>query len=215
MFVTLCQKSCSTDKLLGVTVNNSLSWNDHIETVTKCTTYLYILSRIKLYLSTENRIRFYNAYTLPQLLLCYLGKLHTGGITSKTEKGCPSNSWLWFYTPSSTMFSDLKWMSFPELVIYMKAIQMFKTITGDAPEYLRSSVTFYVKVIVSKTLAWCTCRYFVTWHFDEHRYVNQNWTSVKFSQLQYILHYRSKYHLSCTTWSRDCRVHCTHVHWRN
>ena len=42
------------------------------------------------------------------------------------------------YTPSSTMFSDLKWMSF----IYMKAIQMFKTIGGDAPEYLRSSFTF-------------------------------------------------------------------------
>jgi len=27
-----------------------------------------------------------------------------------------------FYTPSSTLFSDLKWMSFPERVIYMKAI---------------------------------------------------------------------------------------------
>ena len=26
-------KSCSNAKLLGVTVNNSLSWNDHIETV--------------------------------------------------------------------------------------------------------------------------------------------------------------------------------------
>ena len=30
------------------------------------------------------------------------------------------------------MFSDLKWMSFPERVIYMKAIQMFKTIRGGA-----------------------------------------------------------------------------------
>ena len=40
------------------------------------------------------------------------------------------------------MFSDLKWMSFPERVIYMKAIQMFKTIRGGAPEYLRSSFTF-------------------------------------------------------------------------
>ena len=28
-------KSCSTAKLLGVTVNNSLSWDDHIETVVK------------------------------------------------------------------------------------------------------------------------------------------------------------------------------------
>jgi len=36
-------KSCSTAKLLGVIVNNSLSWNDHIETVIEqCNTYLYI-----------------------------------------------------------------------------------------------------------------------------------------------------------------------------
>ena len=35
-----------------------------------------------------------------------------------------------FYTPSPTMFSDIKWMSFHERVIYMKAIQMFKTIRG-------------------------------------------------------------------------------------
>ena len=47
-----------------------------------------------------------------------------------------------FYTPSSTMVSDVKWMSIPERVICMKAIQMFKTIMGDAPEYLRSSFTF-------------------------------------------------------------------------
>ena len=41
-----------------------------------------------------------------------------------------------------TMFSDLKWVSFPERVIHIKAIQMFKTIRGDAPEYLRSTFTF-------------------------------------------------------------------------
>ena len=37
-----------------------------------------------------------------------------------------------FYTPSSTMFSDLKWMSFPERVIYMKDIEMFKQ-SGEMP----------------------------------------------------------------------------------
>ena len=40
------------------------------------------------------------------------------------------------------MFSDLKCVSFPERVIYMKATQIFKTIRGDAPEYLSSSFTF-------------------------------------------------------------------------
>ena len=57
-------KSCSTAKLLGVTVNNSLPWNYHIETV------VYILSPIKLYISTDNRKRFYNAYILPHFDCC-------------------------------------------------------------------------------------------------------------------------------------------------
>ena len=33
-------------------------------------------------------------------------------------------------------------MSFPERVIHIKAIQMFKTIRGEAPEYLMSALTF-------------------------------------------------------------------------
>ena len=40
------------------------------------------------------------------------------------------------------MFSDHKWVSLPECFIYMKATQMFKTIRGDAPEYLMSAFTF-------------------------------------------------------------------------
>jgi len=40
------------------------------------------------------------------------------------------------------MFSDLKWISFPERVIYIKGIQMFKTIRGNAPEYFISSFTY-------------------------------------------------------------------------
>ena len=47
-----------------------------------------------------------------------------------------------FYTQSSTMVSDLKWMSFTERVIHMKTIKMLKTIRGDALEYLWSSFTF-------------------------------------------------------------------------
>ena len=112
----------------------------------KCNTYLYILSRITLYLSTENR--FYNAYNLPHFDCCCV---IWGNCTHYPEEelvrlqkraaqvilDCD------VYTPSSTMgFLYLNWMPFPERVTYMKAIQMFKTIRGDAPEYLRSSFTF-------------------------------------------------------------------------
>ena len=33
-------------------------------------------------------------------------------------------------------------MAFPERVLYQIAIQMFKTIRGNAPEYLQTSFTF-------------------------------------------------------------------------
>ena len=61
----------SSERLLGVTINNDLSWNTHIEnSFKKCITFLYLLSRIKVFLSFQNRKQFYNAYIIPHFDLC-------------------------------------------------------------------------------------------------------------------------------------------------
>ena len=39
-------------------------------------------------------------------------------------------------------FTRLTWMTFPERVVYHKAIQMYKTVCGDAPDYLNNDVVF-------------------------------------------------------------------------
>ena len=39
-------------------------------------------------------------------------------------------------TPSTFLFSQLKLMTFPERVIYQKAIQMYTTLSGTSPNYL-------------------------------------------------------------------------------
>jgi len=44
--------------------------------------------------------------------------------------------------PSQTMFTQLKWMTFPERVFYHKAIQIHKTVCGDAPDYLTNDFVF-------------------------------------------------------------------------
>ena len=134
-------KACSTAKLPGVTVNNSLSWNDHIETVfKKSKTNLYIFSRIKLYLSTENLNDFITDIFPHFDFCCVIWGNCTHYMEEKTvrlQKMAARVILDWdFYTPSSTMFSDLKWMSFPERVIYRKAIQTLKTIRRDGYEYL-------------------------------------------------------------------------------
>ena len=48
-------ETCSSAKFLGVTVNTSMPWSTHIhDVIKKCNSYLYLLSRIKVYLSVDN-----------------------------------------------------------------------------------------------------------------------------------------------------------------
>ena len=56
-----------------------------------------------------------------------------------------------FDTPSTFLFSQLKWKTFTERVIYQKAIQMYKTLSVTSPNYLKIPFTF-TSDIHSRTL---------------------------------------------------------------
>ena len=61
----------TNEKLLGINIYNVLSWTTQIEdTIKKCNSLLYLLGRIKCYLSIPVRKLFYNAYILPHLDYC-------------------------------------------------------------------------------------------------------------------------------------------------
>ena len=52
----------SVEKLIGVTISNTLCWDAHIDHLIKiCNSYLFLLSRINVFLSRRNRILFYNS----------------------------------------------------------------------------------------------------------------------------------------------------------
>ena len=53
------------DKILGVSVDNNLSWK-------KISSYLWLLSRIKEYLNIEQRTQFYKTYIQPHIDYCNL-----------------------------------------------------------------------------------------------------------------------------------------------
>ena len=60
-----CIEVVTCKKLLCVYINSTLSWDEHINNVIKrCNKYLYLLSRIKCYLSIPSRKLFYNAYII-------------------------------------------------------------------------------------------------------------------------------------------------------
>ena len=66
-----CIEVVTCEKLLGVYINSTISWDEHINNLIKrCNKYLYILSRIKCYLSVPSSKLFYNAYIMPQFDYC-------------------------------------------------------------------------------------------------------------------------------------------------
>ena len=136
------------EKLLGVTISNTLTWDNHVNTVIKkCNSYLYLLSRIKLFLSIEIRKRFYNAYILPHFDFCCViwGNCSAAleDILVKFQKRAARVILDKDYsTPSKHLFNELNWLTFPERVVFLKSIQIFKTLNGNAPEYLQTSFTF-------------------------------------------------------------------------
>ena len=56
------------EKILGVLIENNLTWANHINAVAKkIVSNLWLLSRIKEHLSTDQRVQFYKSYVQPRL----------------------------------------------------------------------------------------------------------------------------------------------------
>ena len=94
-----------------------------------------------------NRKLFYNAYILPHFDYCCIiwGNCDTAlddklVIFKKRATRLILN--LDCLTHSAILFNTLKWMTFPEWVVYQNALQMYKTIHRDAPDYLTTPFTF-------------------------------------------------------------------------
>ena len=137
-----------SEKLLGVHINSSLTWTSHIEaTLKKCNSLLFLLNRIKQYLNVPTRKLFYNAYILPHLEYCcsIWGDANSELINSvvKFQKWA-ARSILDkpLETPSIELFTELKWMMFPERVVYQKAILMYKVMHNLTPPYLTNIFKF-------------------------------------------------------------------------
>ena len=52
-------------------MDDNLTWNDHFHHVSKkVSSYLWILSKVKTYLSEEHRLLYYNSYIKPHFDYC-------------------------------------------------------------------------------------------------------------------------------------------------
>ena len=61
----------SNDKILGVFVDNNLTWSNHIKHLTKkFASSIWLLSKIKKFLSQAHRVQFYKSYIQRQIDFC-------------------------------------------------------------------------------------------------------------------------------------------------
>ena len=137
-----------SEKLLGVHFNNPLTWTSHTEaTLKKCNSLLFLLNRTKQYLNVPTRKLFYNAYILPHLDYCcsVWGNANSELINSVVKfqkQAARSILDKPLETPSIELFTKLKWMMFPERVVYQKAILTYKVMHILTPPYLTNIFKF-------------------------------------------------------------------------
>ena len=129
------------DKILGVHMDDNLSWNDHFHHVSKKVSfYLWLLSKIKAYLSKEHKLLYYNSYIKPHFDYCSivcsnLSNFNVNKINKLQRRACKlilSHD----YKSLNESLEQLDILSFDQSVFLNKAKLMYKIYNNLAPSYL-------------------------------------------------------------------------------
>ena len=141
-------ETCNNSKLLGVVIDNCLSWNDHIEYLyKKISPKLGILYRLSKFLSKPILNTIYLTLIQPDFDYCISlwGNCSSGSI-NKIQKlqnraaRIVSNEYNWNIS-SSELIEQLKWMNIKTRRDYFISLIMFKTVNGFGLNYLLNVLT--------------------------------------------------------------------------
>ena len=138
----------SSQKLLGVHIDNNLSWKTHIDkTCGKINSRLNLLKRIRYFLNQEIKQLFYNAYIAPLFdygCITWQGASVTE-INRITKLQCRAGRIILNVGPltsSTDVLTELKWLSFPKRCNYYTALLTWKSQHNLTPLYIKSLLTF-------------------------------------------------------------------------
>ena len=135
-------QNSEAEKVLGVTIDQHLNWNQHVFTVhSKVSQALYVFRKIKSHLPYRYRIMFYNAFIQPHFDYCSIVWSTTSGFNMnrllKLQKRaarlileCP------WRTRSENMFKQLKWMPLADRIEFRKMTMVYKAKHQLCPAYI-------------------------------------------------------------------------------
>lgn len=135
-------KQVDKQKLLGVVIDQHLTWTAHIDYLcANISSKVSLLRQLSSYVPLEVQKLFYQGYIVP--LIDYGS--NTWGTTSKQnierlaklqKRAARIILNADFNTPSAEMFTELGWQSIPNRLNYNKAVLTFKALNGLTPEYI-------------------------------------------------------------------------------
>ena len=133
-------------KILGLIVDNNLSWDDHIQDLcNNLSRLLGLLWRIRRFLTFEMMSMFYNSFILSKIDYCLniWGKTNKVKINrvlkiQKRSARIILNATL--DTRSISLFSHLKWITVQQRTNYQNSILIYKIMNGLTPPYLTTAI---------------------------------------------------------------------------
>ena len=139
--------SVENEKVLGVRIDNNLSWSIHINFIAKkISSNLWLLSKLKDYLSTEHRVQFYKTYIQPHVDYCSTIR---GGTSQynlnriiRLQKRAVKIIVNYQYDNIANSMDELKILNKYEQIFLRKAKFMFKISKSVLSLYLNQMFTF-------------------------------------------------------------------------
>ena len=131
----------SHDKILGVYVDSNLTWSDHTKHLTrKIASNIWLLSKIKKYLSQAHRVQFYKSYIQPHIDFCSIvwgSSAESNKIKIfKLQKRACRVILDYNVDDTSEAMKTLKIMSVYDRLYLRKAKFMFKVYNNITPTYI-------------------------------------------------------------------------------
>lgn len=134
-------KVTTGDKLLGVNINENLKWEDHINKIKKkVISNLWLLSKIKHFISINYRIIFYRAFIQPHLDFCNVvwggtGRTNLNRLLLLQKRACKV-----ILGPEYTSFSEsmekINSLTIYQRILIQKAKFMYKVHNRLLPSYV-------------------------------------------------------------------------------
>jgi hypothetical protein len=141
-------ENVTVQKMLGVYIDNNLTWHVHIDYVSKnLNRKIALFKHVVYFLTYEMKNMFYNSYILPIFDYCcaiwgkdnkrYINKINMlQKRVAKIILNMPMRS------PTEGFFKQLNWLSFNDRCKYHTPVLVYKIMNHMAPTYLSDILTF-------------------------------------------------------------------------